>query len=85
MKYEGKIYGKVGGKLIELNFPKDLIEFKQQLLSKLESLRDASNIQSKQFNAQSMTTSFFASSAMENAYQVVIDYVNEAIPQRKSQ
>lgn len=80
MNYEGKIYGKVNGKLIELDFPKDLLEFKDQLLSKLESLRDAAKSQSEDFESRLMTTSYFASSAMETAYQVVIEYVNDTIP-----
>lgn len=85
MKYEGKIYGKVNGKLIELDFPKDLLEFKDQLLSKLENLRDAAKSQSEDFESRSMTTSYFASSAMETAYQVVIGYVNDTIPKGNRQ
>ncbi len=40
MKYEGKIYGKVGGKYIELDYPQDLKEFVKRLNEELDYRQD---------------------------------------------
>lgn len=71
MTYEGKIYGKINGKYIELSFPQTLIEHEKRLVQKLDELADESDGTAKHFNNCKMPISARTSEAMAIAYRNV--------------
>ena len=71
MKYEGKLYGKVAGKYIEV---KDHVS-NEKLNEMLEGLVTKCRASSNEFLAVGMETSAATSSAMAHAYQVVINII----------
>jgi len=71
MTYEGKIYEKINGKYIELNFPQNLIEHEKRLVQKLDELATESEATAKHFNDNQMTISARTSEAMAIAYRNV--------------
>lgn len=76
MKYEGKIYGKVAGKFIEVDFPKDLLEFKNMLLDDLKEKEANALEKVKMFEELGMNSAAACSGSMAAAYKVVLDFIN---------
>lgn len=74
MKYEGKLYGKVAGKYIEVN---NHIS-NDELLSNLNELIISCKERADLFSETGLETARIASEAMAVAYQTIVDMINNA-------
>jgi hypothetical protein len=71
MKYEGKLYGKIGGRYIEAH---DHVS-NDKLIVVLEDKITECESQARVFEGQGLTTSQFCSEAMATAYQNIISLI----------
>lgn len=73
MKYEGKLYGKIAGKYIEVT---DHVS-NDDLIEQLESLIESCNEQAEVFRQNDMKKSEISSLSMATAYRNVISILTE--------
>ena len=72
MKYEGKLYGKIAGKYIEVT---DHVS-NEVLVQKLERMISDRNERVTEFSKDDMEVSAMTSNAMAHAHRVVINIIN---------
>lgn len=80
MKYEGKIYGKIGGKYIQLDYPQDLMDFVKKLNKELDENIANAIFAAGDFQVRQMDASYMTSMAMANAYRNVKSIIKEMHP-----
>ncbi len=83
MQYEGKIYGKIAGKYIRVDFPQDLISFRDELLKELrQRAKQCLDMQDSHFRRESHVFAFGVGSKAI-AYQQVIAYIESRFPKEE--
>lgn len=68
MQYEGKIYGRVGGKLVELHFPQNLIDFEKRLIQKIDALIETEKANAESFKDEKNNVSAIQCLSMVEGY-----------------